>query len=57
MKTPPNPDRGIRQTIIGLTVSAVVLMTAGALTQTLWLFGIGAWALITAVLTGLIYRP
>jgi hypothetical protein len=34
-----------------------VLGTAGFLTQSMWLFGLAAWALIAAGLIEMIYRP
>jgi hypothetical protein len=34
-----------------------VLLTAGFLTESLWLLGLAAWALIAAGLIEMIYRP
>lgn len=50
-------DSGVRRTIAALAVAAVVLVTAGFVLEMVWLFGIGAWFLITAGLLEMIYRP
>ncbi|MDG9703240.1 hypothetical protein [Streptomyces sp. DH37] len=50
-------DSGIRRTIAALAVTAVVLVTAGFVLDAVWLFGIGAWSLITAGLLEVVYRP
>jgi hypothetical protein len=50
-------DSGIRRIIAALAVTAVVLVTAGFVLEQVWLFGIGAWFLITAGLLEMIYRP
>lgn len=49
--------RGLRRIEYALALAAVVLAAAGALSGTLWLLGIGAWALIAAALIEMIYRP
>ncbi|AIS02387.1 hypothetical protein SGLAU_32265 [Streptomyces glaucescens] len=48
---------GMRSRIISLMTGAVVLVTAGALTDRWWLIAIGAWTLIAAGLLEMIYRP
>lgn len=50
-------DSGIRRIIAALAILAVALITAGFVLDTIWLYGIGAWALITAGLLEVIYRP
>lgn len=53
----PVPTQDLRRIKYALFLAAVVLVTAGGLTDTLWLLGIGAWALIAAGLIDMIYRP
>ncbi|MFC4469292.1 hypothetical protein ACFPH6_33070 [Streptomyces xiangluensis] len=48
---------GMQSRIVSLMIGAVVLGTAGALADWLWLIGIGAWMLIAAGLLEMIYRP
>ncbi|WP_432034997.1 hypothetical protein [Streptomyces cucumeris] len=45
------PGRDLRR------IEYALLVTVGALTDLLWLLGIGAWALIAAGLIEMIYRP
>ncbi|MGW0556767.1 hypothetical protein ACWDZ6_21625 [Streptomyces sp. NPDC002926] len=52
----PSHDRSLRRCLVGLTLLAA-LVVAGALVDSLWLIGIGAWVLIGAFLTELTYRP
>ncbi|MER7897463.1 hypothetical protein ABTX62_15420 [Streptomyces sp. NPDC096046] len=40
-----------------LFLAAALLGTAGVISDTFWLLGIGAWALIAAGLIEMIYRP
>ncbi|MFH9571872.1 hypothetical protein [Streptomyces sp. NPDC017230] len=40
-----------------LFLAAVLLGIAGVISDTLWLLGVGAWALIAAGLIEMIYRP
>ncbi|GAA2499927.1 hypothetical protein [Streptomyces gobitricini] len=47
-------DRGPRRLAAGLMLLAVALAAAGALVDSLWLLGFGAWALIVAVLIELL---
>ncbi|MEU3899170.1 hypothetical protein [Streptomyces sp. NPDC045251] len=47
----------MRRTEYTLFLAAALLGTAGALSDRLWLLGIGAWALIAAGLIEMIYRP
>ncbi|MFE0582548.1 hypothetical protein [Streptomyces sp. NPDC058874] len=51
------PGRDLRRIEYALLVAAAVLVTVGALTDLLWLLGIGACALIAAGLIEMIYRP
>ncbi|MEJ1201620.1 MULTISPECIES: hypothetical protein [unclassified Streptomyces] len=53
----PRSGRGMQRLLCALLLVAAALIAAGALTETLWLLGIGAWALIGAVLFELVYRP
>ncbi|WND33015.1 hypothetical protein RI578_01380 [Streptomyces sp. BB1-1-1] len=53
----PRSGRGMKRLLCALLLVAASLIAAGALTETLWLLGIGAWALIGAVLFELVYRP
>ncbi|WP_431998334.1 hypothetical protein [Streptomyces fungicidicus] len=48
---------GMRSRIVGLTSGSAVLVAGGALTDWMWLIGIGAWMLIAAGLLEMIYRP
>jgi hypothetical protein len=52
-----NPDRRIRHTQYGLLLLMAALGTAGVLTESMWLLGLAAWALIAAGLIEMIYRP
>ncbi|GAA2597738.1 hypothetical protein [Streptomyces axinellae] len=52
-----DPDGGMRRIEYELFLAAAVLVTAGALSDSLWLPGIGAWVLIAAGLIEMIYRP
>ncbi|WP_193776095.1 hypothetical protein [Streptomyces sp. E2N166] len=47
----------MRRTEYTLFLAATLLVTAGVFSDTLWLLGIGAWALIAACLIEAIYRP
>ncbi|MGW7512789.1 hypothetical protein ACWGJ0_34390 [Streptomyces massasporeus] len=51
------PDCGIRRTQYVLLLLMAALGTAGYLTESMWLMGLAAWALITAGLIEMIYRP
>ncbi|MFI1471281.1 hypothetical protein [Streptomyces wuyuanensis] len=51
------PDRGIRRTVGVLAVAGLSLIAAGAFLDTMWLLGIGVWAVITAIGIELVYRP
>lgn len=53
----PVSARNVRRIECALFLGAVVAVTVGALIDTLWLLGIGAWALIGAGLIEMIYRP
>ncbi|MER7057749.1 MULTISPECIES: hypothetical protein [unclassified Streptomyces] len=53
----PRSDRGMRRLVLALLLAAAVLLTAGVLTETLWLLGIGAWTLIGALFMEWIHRP
>jgi hypothetical protein len=52
-----DPDRRIRHTQYGLLLLMAALGTAGVLTESMWLLGLAAWALIAAGLIEMIYRP
>ncbi|WP_327686118.1 hypothetical protein [Streptomyces sp. NBC_00467] len=52
-----SPDRGIRRTTLTLGAAAVVLIGVGAAADTMWLLGIGVWAVIAATMIELVYRP
>jgi hypothetical protein len=52
-----DPVRGLRRIQYGLLLVMAVLLTAGFLTESLWLLGLAAWALIAAGLIEMIYRP
>ncbi|MGA5192635.1 hypothetical protein [Streptomyces exfoliatus] len=47
----------MRSRIISLMIGSVVLVTAGALIDSWWLIGVGAWMLIAVGLLEMIYRP
>ncbi|MFC7894878.1 hypothetical protein [Streptomyces sp. NPDC057381] len=47
----------MRRTEHTLLLTATLLGTAGLFSDTLWLLGLGAWALIAAGLIEMIYRP
>ncbi|MEU4130364.1 hypothetical protein [Streptomyces wuyuanensis] len=51
------PDRGIRRTVRVLAVAGLTLIATGAFLDTMWLLGIGVWAVITAIGIELVYRP
>ncbi|MFD3938554.1 hypothetical protein ACFWSF_36075 [Streptomyces sp. NPDC058611] len=54
------PDRGIRRAtlVLGVAgVAGVTVITTGAVLEALWLLGIGVWAIITAMMIELVYRP
>ncbi|MBJ6635265.1 hypothetical protein ACFWJE_12710 [Streptomyces griseoincarnatus] len=53
----PPREWGMRSRIVGLTSASVVLIAGGALADSMWLIGVGAWALIAAGLLEMIYRP
>ncbi|GAA2764150.1 hypothetical protein GCM10010103_31910 [Streptomyces paradoxus] len=52
-----NPYRVLRRIQYALLLLMAGLGTAGVLTASLWLLGLAAWALITAGLIEMIYRP
>ncbi|MEJ1200895.1 hypothetical protein [Streptomyces sp. CCNWLW237] len=47
----------MRRIEYALFLVAIVVLITGVLSDTLWLTGIGAWALIAAGLIEMIYRP
>ncbi|MFE9024590.1 hypothetical protein ACFYNL_39435 [Streptomyces sp. NPDC007808] len=49
--------RGVRRTQYVPPLLMAALGTAGFLTQSMWLMGLAAWALIAAGLIEMIYRP
>ncbi|MFD3805480.1 hypothetical protein ACFWTC_18085 [Streptomyces sp. NPDC058619] len=57
------PNRGIRRAtlVLGVAgvagVAGVTVITTGAVLEALWLLGIGVWAIITAMMIELVYRP
>ncbi|MFD3775399.1 hypothetical protein, partial [Streptomyces sp. NPDC058612] len=51
------PDRGIRRATLALGAAGVTVIAAGAVLEALWLLGIGVWAIITAMMIELVYRP
>ncbi|MGE9280287.1 hypothetical protein ACP4B2_17370 [Streptomyces rochei] len=51
------PDHRMRRIEHALLLTALLLGTAGALSETMWLLGIAAWVLIAAGLIEMIYRP
>ncbi|MEU2989323.1 hypothetical protein ACPCAJ_07410 [Streptomyces griseoincarnatus] len=53
----PPREWGMRSRIVGLTSGSVVLIAGGALADSTWLIGVGAWTLIAAGLLEMIYRP
>lgn len=53
----PGFTRGLQRTEYVLFLAAVLLITAGAVSDSWWLIGGGAWALIAAGLIEMIYRP
>ncbi|MFF6953011.1 hypothetical protein ACFZAD_30765 [Streptomyces iakyrus] len=57
MTDPHDFTRGIRRTQYLLVLLMAVLGTAGFLTESMWLLGLAAWALIAAGLIEMIYRP
>ncbi len=52
-----DPYRGLRHIQYALFLLVAALGTAGVLTESLWLLGLAAWALIAAGLIEMIYRP
>ncbi|MFF4985526.1 hypothetical protein ACFY3O_36485 [Streptomyces sp. NPDC001046] len=50
-------DRSMRRIQYLLLVLMAALGAAGSLTASMWLWGLAAWALITAGLIEMIYRP
>ena len=52
-----DPARGLRRIQYGLFLLTAALGTAGFLTESMWLMGLAAWALIVAGLIEMIYRP
>ncbi|MGC4976929.1 hypothetical protein ACLQ2D_28970 [Streptomyces sp. DT199] len=57
MTRPYRPDRGIRRMQYVLLVLMAALGTAGFLTDSMWLWGLAAWALLSAGLIEMVYRP
>jgi len=53
----PGFTRGLKRTEYNLFLAAVLLIAAGAVSDSWWLIGGGAWALIAAGLIEMIYRP
>jgi general stress protein CsbA len=53
----PDFSRGLRHTEYSLILAAVLLLAAGAVSDSWWLLGVGAWALIAGGLIEMIYRP
>lgn len=53
----PEFTRGLRHTEYALFLGAVLLIGAGAASNSWWLIGGGAWALVAAGLIEMIYRP
>lgn len=53
----PDLTRGLRRTEYTLFLAAVLLLAAGAASESWWLLGMGAWVLITGGLIEMIYRP
>ncbi|MCY0922678.1 MULTISPECIES: hypothetical protein [unclassified Streptomyces] len=51
------PDRGIRRAILAIGTAGVTVIATGAVLEALWLLGIGVWAVITAMMIELVYRP
>lgn len=51
------PDRGIRRAVLALGAAGLTVIAAGALLEALWLLGLGVWAVITAMMIELVYRP
>jgi hypothetical protein len=52
-----DPYRRLRRTQSVLFLLMAALGTAGGITESLWLLGLAAWALIAAGLIEMIYRP
>ncbi|MFD9030309.1 hypothetical protein ACFVZW_03940 [Streptomyces sp. NPDC059567] len=50
-------DRRVRRMSMALAVAAVLLSALGAVGDSMWLMGAGAWLLIAAILLDLVYRP
>jgi hypothetical protein len=57
MPHPDAPARGLRRIQLGLFLLMAALLTAGFLTASMWLLGLGAWALIAVGLIEMVYRP
>ncbi len=53
----PAFDHGVRRAEYTLFLAGALPGAAGAFSDTLWLLGIGAWALIAAGLMEMIYQP
>lgn len=49
--------RGVRRTEYALFLAAVLLIPAGAVSDSWWLIGVGAWALIAGGVIEMLYRP
>ncbi|WP_188268751.1 MULTISPECIES: hypothetical protein [unclassified Streptomyces] len=50
-------DRRVRRVSTVLALGAVAGSGLGAVAESIWLLGAGAWLLISAVLLELVYRP
>ncbi|GAA3503479.1 hypothetical protein GCM10019016_105890 [Streptomyces prasinosporus] len=57
MTDPGDPFRSVRRTQYVLLLLTAALGTTGFLVESMWLLGLAAWALITAGLIEMIYRP
>ncbi|MFJ1566325.1 hypothetical protein ACIOG8_19225 [Streptomyces erythrochromogenes] len=51
------PDRAVRRTVLALAAAGLTVIATGAILDTLWLLGIGVWAVIAAMAIELVYRP
>ncbi|MFD3554357.1 hypothetical protein [Streptomyces goshikiensis] len=51
------PDRGIRRTVLALGAAGLTVIATGVVLDVLWILGIGVWAVITAMVIELVYRP
>ncbi|MFB7368529.1 hypothetical protein ACFC0D_01575 [Streptomyces sp. NPDC056222] len=50
-------DRHVRRMSVALAAAAVLVSALGAVGESMWALGAGAWLLIAAILLDPVYRP